>query len=180
MHTLHLFLTLVLVVSPLLVHEMGHWAVLRANGCPVQAWHVGLGPDVLRWGRVRVGLFPLGMAVAPEPVAYFALPPHTRLSAAAAGPALSLAYAALLLDLSSGLAGAEAHGLGMLAAISLGIGVFNLIPLPPLDGFAMVQAHYEKKGDPLSPRFVALSARMGNGLLYGVGFLVVGLSLVHG
>lgn len=180
MHIVHLFLTLFLLASPLLVHEMGHWAVLRAHGCSIQAWHIGLGPDVLRWGRFHVGMLPLGMAVAPNATAYAALPPAARFTAAAAGPALSLAYAALLLDLATGVVGPEAHGLGMLAALSLGIGLFNLVPLPPLDGFLMVQAHYEMKGDPLSPRFIALSSRMGNGLLYGFGFLLAGAYLFHG
>ncbi|MBN1855846.1 MAG: RIP metalloprotease RseP [Dehalococcoidia bacterium] len=65
----------------------------------------------------------------------------------------------------------EAFGLSNLlfigALISLGIAMFNLIPVPPLDGGGMLVAFIEgaRKGRRLSPRAVRIAYSMGTALL---------------
>ena len=64
----------------------------------------------------------------------------------------------------------------MAAVISLGLGIFNLFPIPPLDGGGMLVALIEgfRHGKRLSTRTVRLAHYIGTGLLiarYGLGNL---------
>lgn len=82
---------------------------------------------------------------------------------AAAGPLANFGLAALAWA-GAGLApeGAAALLLGRLAGLNLALGVFNLLPVPPLDGSRVVDA---LAGD--SPAWRSLS-RVGAGLLAGL------------
>jgi membrane-associated protease RseP (regulator of RpoE activity) len=164
-------LALLVLASPLIVHELGHWAVLKGLGCPKTRWHIGMGPALLKFRSFQLGLFPLGMAVEPDAEFYDALSPGKKLSVASAGPAMSLAYAAVILIWAQ--LGTADRASGLLAAMSVSIALVNLLPLPPLDGFFMVQYYYEKKEKPLSPAFLHLTHRIGQGALYGIGFWIL-------
>ena len=62
----------------------------------------------------------------------------------------------------------------MAAVISLGLGIFNLFPIPPLDGGGMLVALIEgfRHGKRLSTRTVRLAHSIGTGLLIAVMVLV--------
>ena len=62
----------------------------------------------------------------------------------------------------------------MASIISLGIGMFNLLPIPPLDGGGMLVAFIEgfRRGKRLSPRSVRLAYTIGTTFLIAVVILV--------
>ena len=55
----------------------------------------------------------------------------------------------------------------MASIISLGLGLFNLLPIPPLDGGGMLVALVEgaRRGKRLSPRAVRLAYTIGTAFL---------------
>jgi regulator of sigma E protease len=62
----------------------------------------------------------------------------------------------------------------MASIISLGIGIFNLLPIPPLDGGGMLVAFIEgfRRGKRLSPRAVRLAHTIGTAFLITLVILV--------
>jgi len=62
----------------------------------------------------------------------------------------------------------------MASIISLGIGIFNLFPIPPLDGGGMLVAFIEgvRRGKRLSPRTVRLAHTIGTAFLIALVILV--------
>ena len=62
----------------------------------------------------------------------------------------------------------------MASIISLGIGIFNLLPIPPLDGGGMLVAFIEgfRRGKRLSPRAVRLAHSIGTAFLITLVILV--------
>ncbi len=63
----------------------------------------------------------------------------------------------------------------MASMISLGLGIFNLFPIPPLDGGGMLVAFIEgfRHGKRLSPRTVRLVQYIGTGVLAAIVILVM-------
>lgn len=164
------------VLTPLFFHEMGHWVVLRRYGVPVKEHWLGLGPAVAQVGAWRIGMLPVGAALVPEPEAYAALPPLARVQVALAGPAASLLYGVVSLVvylLNTDMPGAKA--LYLLSGLNFLLGLLNLVPVPPLDGFQAYKAWREHRNQPLNPRALEVANRAGSGLVYGVGFFVLGL-----
>lgn len=175
-----LFLAILLAASPLLIHELGHWAVLRRHNVPVDEVWLGLGPMILKWRGVRIGMLPIGGAVVPRPAEYKALPPGARMAVALAGPVASLLYGLLLLAAARLTpAGASWTGLELIAGLNFWLAALNLIPVPPLDGFHALCAWYEKKGEPLGAPILAYASRLGNGFIYGIGFFVLARVFFH-
>lgn len=62
----------------------------------------------------------------------------------------------------------------MAGIISLGLGIFNLLPIPPLDGGGMLVAFIEgcRRGKRLSPRTVRLAYTIGTTFLIALAILV--------
>ena len=62
----------------------------------------------------------------------------------------------------------------MAGIISLGLGIFNLLPIPPLDGGGMLVAFIEgcRRGKRLSPRAVSLAYTIGTSFLIALMVLV--------
>jgi len=62
----------------------------------------------------------------------------------------------------------------MASMISLGLGIFNLLPIPPLDGGGMLVAFIEgcRRGKRLSPRTVRLAYTIGTAFLIGLVILI--------
>jgi membrane-associated protease RseP (regulator of RpoE activity) len=175
------FLAVLLAASPLVIHEMGHWAVLRRLGVPVDQVWIGLGPMIAKWRGLRIGMLPIGGAVVPRPEAYQALAPGQRMAVALAGPAASLLYGVLLFAVAEWTrAGGTWKSLELIAGLNFWLAALNLIPVPPLDGFQALCAWYERKGEPLSAPLLSFASRLGNGFVYGIGFFVLARAFFPG
>jgi membrane-associated protease RseP (regulator of RpoE activity) len=164
-----------LIVFSLIAHEMGHWVVLTRLKVPVLEWWAGLGPVIWKKGKFRIGMFPIGACIYPEPEKFKALSPRARMAVALGGPIGSAIYGMALLfactqlpDGHKGLAGLEA-----LALANFSIALFNMLPIPPMDGFQLLDAICENSGRPLSDKAKSASYRLGNGLVYGLGFFLL-------
>lgn len=173
-------MALFLVITPLILHEMGHWAVLRRYGVGVTEHWLGLGPVLFRLGKVRVGMLPIGAAVVPDEAGFAKLSPRQRMNVALAGPAVSFLYgAAGLLVWWFNRSSSFEDGLFQIAMLNFLLAGVNLLPIPPLDGFQALAAWLEHRKTPMSSQRMALAQRLGNGLVYGIGFFVIGLALVR-
>ena len=169
-----LILAVLLVLSPLLVHEAGHWAVLRRFNVPTVQFWLGLGPMIFRWRRLRVGMLPIGGAVVPEETAYRRLAPLQRVMVALAGPAASVLYGVVLLAIAKLNIDIEGFkGLELLGMLNLWLAFINLVPVPPLDGFQAWASWREHKNTPFSPRVLGFAHRIGSGVVYGAGFFIL-------
>ncbi len=173
-----IFLGAALALTPLVFHEMGHWVALHRRRVPVVEYWLGLGPVLFRWKKLRVGMLPIGGAVVPEPERYAALSAADKLTVALAGPAASLLYALVAMVVwyvDRTLPGAQA--LWLIAMLNLLLAGVNMLPVPPLDGFQALVQWQELRGKPFSATTLSRAYRLGNGLVYGVGFFVLGLAL---
>jgi regulator of sigma E protease len=67
----------------------------------------------------------------------------------------------------------------MASMISLGIGIFNLFPIPPLDGGGMLVAFIEgcRRGKRLSPRTVRLAYTIGTTFLIALVILIFAVDI---
>lgn len=169
-----LLVAIFLVVFSLAAHEMGHWVVLSRLKVPVLEWWAGLGPAICRVGRFRIGMLPIGACVYPDPEKYAALSTRQRMAVALGGPIGSAVYGLALLVASSQVEVAIGRqGLEALAVANFTIALFNLLPIPPMDGFHLMETALEHIGRPLSPKAKSASYRVGNGLVYGLGFFIL-------
>ena len=171
------FVAVLLLLAPLFFHEMGHWVALHRMQVPVIQYWIGLGPTLARFGGLRIGMLPIGGAVVPHPEKFQQLNSQQRIVVALAGPAASIIYGIVLWCVW--VLNQEFHWAGALlklAELNFMLAVANLIPLPPLDGFQAWVAWRELLAKPLAPRTLWLAQRAGSGLVYGVGFFVLGLA----
>lgn len=148
-----------LLVGSILVHELSHAVVARANGVTVE--------------RIVLWLFGGVAQLRGEPRT-----PGADLAVAAVGPATSLVlgggfgvaavgWVALVGD------GLTAATLGYLAAINVLLAVFNLVPAAPLDGGRVLRAAlWWRTGDRVRAAVVAARA----GRFFGVALIVLGLA----
>jgi Zn-dependent protease len=140
-------LTSLLFVLSLAMHELGHAAAGRFFGLPIRRIVAGNGPWLIRlWGaRFEVRLLGFnGGCEFGRPLCQEA--PRVRFWVALAGPLASLAAAGLF-----GVAGLLWHG-GIarvcvtMAQANVALAVFNLLPVPPLDGWRVLDAALEGLG----------------------------------
>lgn len=165
-----LTLAILLVASPLYLHELGHYAALRRFGVPVMLYWIGLGPQWLKLGQVRLGVFPIGAAVVPQPEAFAALTPTQRCIVALAGPLASLCAGFIFLASWSVAEPLEAFTpLLFCASLNFFIGVVNLLPIPPLDGFQALSSWLASQGKWLSTEQQVLTGKVGSAVVYGSG-----------
>lgn len=133
----------------LTVHEVSHGLAAYAMGDPTarRMQRLSLNPlHHIDWfGLAAMVLCGFGWA-KPVPVdpRYFKNPKRGMALCALAGPLSNLLLAVLLLLLARWGAAAGAEGLTAFAFttayLSVGLGAFNLIPLPPLDGSKVLAA----------------------------------------
>lgn len=156
------FLLFFLLVVPavLLVHEIGHLMVARWCGVRVLRLSIGLGPELLGftdWNGTRwaLAVFPFGgsLELSDDRNSNIGPAAHTfsnkslsqRAGIFAAGPLLSLLFAVAIYGLSFVALGevtlpgteigqGEITLLGLMSGFSLSVGLFSLLPIPPLDG----------------------------------------------
>jgi len=69
----------------------------------------------------------------------------------------------------------------MASIISLGLAIFNFLPIPPLDGGGMLVAFIEgcRRGRRLSPRTVRLAYTIGTAFLIALVILVTFKDVLH-
>lgn len=141
---LFLRIVLILIVSVSL-HELAHgWAALsQGDDTPKKAGHMTLNPVVHMGWESLVFLCICGMCWGQMPVnpAKFRSPKWGNMWVSGAGPLLNLGLALLsiiLLRLSSNPPLDEilsSQFLYLAASVNLSLFIFNLLPIPPLDGF---------------------------------------------
>jgi membrane-associated protease RseP (regulator of RpoE activity) len=138
--------------TALMLHELGHYLTARALKAEVMQVTVGCGPTLMSVKKSgilwSVALFPFTASVAYHPSVRET--PLKYLAILLAGPLANLLTGAAALgltwscwhkmnpDLDQLSASALLAFLWMAGALSVAIGVFNLIPLAPLDGSAII------------------------------------------
>lgn len=148
------------VLICLTLHEMGHGLAAYALGDPTAKKSRRLSLNPLRhldpFGALMMLVFGFGWAKpVPIDIRYFKHPKRGLALTALAGPVTNflLAYLALVganLLLPSAYSGTVWAGylldfLVTLCLCSLGLGIFNLIPFPPLDGSKVVEGFLPDK-----------------------------------
>lgn len=141
-----MLLQFVALVPAFTVHEWAHAFVAHRLGDPTPRWQGRLTLNPLRhvdWiGLILLFAFGFGWA-RPVPVnpGYFANPRRGLLFVALAGPLANLLMAYLAIaalpwaaQLPSPAAGLAQVFAWMFVSLNVGLAVFNLIPIPPLDG----------------------------------------------
>lgn len=178
-HPLYWGLSLLLFISPLIIHEMGHWVWLKKCHIPVEEIGLGFGPRLFRIGIFGVRPLLIGAYVLPEQKAFKKASPLTQLQVAAAGPVANFLYAALLLFIvASHQSATGIQGLLGIAALSFTLGVLNSIPFPPLDGWVIFESTLVLLGFTPGPKWKRTTQKAGSALLYGLGALLL-LWLLH-
>lgn len=142
---IHFFRIVVIVVFSITLHELAHgWAAMsQGDNTPQQTGHLTLNPVVHMGKESIIFLCLMGIAWGQMPVnpSQFRSGKLGNILVSAAGPlsnlALSILFIAMLKILAnlslSGLFSAEF--LYLAARINLTLFLFNLLPIPPLDGF---------------------------------------------
>lgn len=142
------------VLLCLTVHEVSHGLAANALGDPTAKNRQRLSLNPLRhldpFGTLMMLLFGFGWAKpVPVDMRYFKHPKRGMAITALAGPvsnfllaflALVLANMMVPLAYSTAWAGRWLNFFALLASLSVGLGVFNLIPFPPLDGSKVVES----------------------------------------
>lgn len=163
-----------LFVLSLALHEAGHALAARIFGLPVRRVTAGNGPWLLRLGRFEARLFGLNGAceftrrLESEPTL-------ARFWIALAGPLSSFAAAGLFAGLGAAWSAVAGHGSEvqvclLMAQANVALALFNLLPIPPLDGWRALEAVLEQAGFRLSD---ARRARLHAG---GMVLLAVGIA----
>ncbi|MBN8745782.1 MAG: site-2 protease family protein [Thiomonas arsenitoxydans] len=168
--------TSLLFVASLALHEAGHALAARIFGLPVRRVTAGNGPWLLRlWGgRFEARLFGLnGACEFTRPLE--SEPTLARFWIALAGPLSSLGAAGLFAGLGAAWSAVAGHGSEvqvclLMAQANVALALFNLLPIPPLDGWRALEAVLEQTGFRLSD---ARRARLHAG---GMVLLAVGIA----
>lgn len=183
----------------LAVHEVGHLLAARWSGIPVKRVRIGLGPTLCalsdRSGtNWSVGMMPIAghLELRNGDGALTSVDPRALAVMHAAGPGANLLLSLAIYGLSLALFGEgglvpsqdlhlPALAASMLSGLSIAIGLYNLVPIPPLDGglllVAALRALRGKRGPANSGSWVlrvGLTMNVVASVLL-LSFLVVGL-----
>jgi Zn-dependent protease len=154
--TLSLFFAVVatslLFVLSLALHEAGHAVAGHLFGLPVLKITAGNGPWLVRlWrGQFEARLFGLnGTCEFTRPLE--SEPTLARFWIALAGPLASLAIAGLFAGCAAAWDAVAGQGQGVqvcmiMAQSNVALALFNLLPVPPLDGWRAVEAVLDRAG----------------------------------
>ena len=130
----------VIFAVSLLAHELGHALAARLLRVPVRRIVVGVGPSLLHVGRLDVRLLP-ALGFVDVVGGMHTLDQRRRALIAIAGPAGSAALGIGLVGaslVSTGHAAAVARAVG---AMNVAIAGFNLLPIPLLDGWHVIERY---------------------------------------
>jgi membrane-associated protease RseP (regulator of RpoE activity) len=119
-----------LIVS-IILHEACHALALRTIGAPIHRFQIGT-PVIYRRSSFSLGLIPLFGAVEAD-LSAISLPKQAFYYTA--GPVGSLLLGIAVIAPGVWL---NIYFIKLLGIVSLVIGIFNLIPVPPLDGYRLV------------------------------------------
>lgn len=108
-------------------HEACHAFALLAVGVKVRVIQIGI-PVVYRRGCFALGLFPFYGAVGAADLK--GVPRAAQVLYYASGPIGSMILGVLLFI--------DSYTANMLGLVSLTIGIFNLLPIPPMDGYRLL------------------------------------------
>lgn len=169
-HFLLLLTVSFLALSPLILHELGHAAVMRFYRIPVVEYGLGFGRRILKHGRFGVRWMLLGAYVMPDPEAWKSANPWARFWSTLAGPAVNFGYAAALWDVP--VPGHFGVGLHLLGHLSLAIGLFNLAPIPGLDGWGLVESGLEIAGVRLGAKWTRAATILGSAFVTALPLLI--------
>lgn len=143
---LYFFRFVVIIVLSICLHELGHGiaAIRQGDNTPIDEGHMTWNPVVhMGWPSLVILCF-VGMAWGQMPVRpdRFKDGAKGRMLVAAAGPLTNFAIATVCILVMNVFARSPESLLSleffyMAAYINLGLGIFNLIPIPPLDGFSI-------------------------------------------
>ena len=138
----HIVVLSLLCVSPLLLHEIGHWAIMHRLHIPLTSISLGLGPTLFTLPThtpIHINLLPIGAAITPNPIQWTSTPNPLKLLSTLSGPIFNIFAAFGLFVLNSYFP----HALcSLLFKLHLYIGLFNLLPIPPLDGYLAISHLY--------------------------------------
>ncbi len=131
---------IIAITSSFALHELAHRSIARANGvyAKYKAWYVGL-------------LLALVLTIATQGRFIFAAPgavviytawysPAIEASIAIAGPLINIVIGFICLILSFPIHGIINQYLQIIGGINTFIALFNLLPIPPLDGYKVFRA----------------------------------------
>jgi membrane-associated protease RseP (regulator of RpoE activity) len=124
----------------ILAHELGHTLAARRLRVSVIRVVIGIGPSLLRAGRLDLRLMPaLGFVVVADGM--HSLDQRRRALIAVAGPAASAALGIGLVGVSLASNGHPAAVARAMGAMNIGISGFNLLPIPFLDGWHVAERY---------------------------------------
>jgi membrane-associated protease RseP (regulator of RpoE activity) len=166
---------LVGALASLLAHELGHYAAARCLNVPVLQVTIGVGPEVLRLSnrcRWSIRLLPLGAFVRYADGCPLGI--GRTAAIVLAGPTANLLTGVAFLTVAA----LGWHGLFpiqellfrsywmatflFVGGLSLAIGAFNLLPIPPLDGGVLALLAFQKAvGRRLSPNATRITNAVG-------------------
>lgn len=169
----------VIIVLSISLHELGHGvaAIYQGDRTPNELGHMTLNPVVHMGWPSLIMLALVGMAWGQMPVRpdRFKDGSAGRMLVAAAGPMTNFAIAALCILVLNTVASSPTSIVSptfffLAAYVNIGLGLFNLIPIPPLDGFTVFSE--------LFPSFRAVGQHPQVGLFFIVLFVTGALSFV--
>jgi Zn-dependent protease len=171
----------VIIVFSIVLHELGHGiaATYQGDDTPHATGHMTLNPVIhMGWPSLIV-LCLVGMAWGAMPVnpRKFKDGSTGRIMVSAAGPMTNFAIAAvciIVINLFSRQTGSlvSLEFFYMAASINLGLGLFNLLPIPPLDGFSVCSEFF--------PSLKALTHHPAANFIFILLFVTGGLQFIWG
>ena len=169
----------VIIVASITLHELGHGvaAIYQGDETPNESGHMTWNPVVHMGWPSLILLALVGMAWGQMPVRpeRFRDGSAGRMLVAAAGPLTNFAIATFCIFVLNTLARSSESIVSpaffyLAAYVNLGIGIFNMLPIPPLDGFSIFSEVF--------PSLRPIRNHPQAGLLFIILLITGGLSFV--
>lgn len=170
---------IVIIIISITLHELGHGvaAISQGDDTPNRTGHMTWNPVVhMGWVSLIV-LCVVGMAWGQMPVQpeRFKDGSKGKMLVAAAGPITNFVIAAVCIVVLNALSGLPSIPISkeffyMAANINLGLGFFNCLPVPPLDGFTVFSEIF--------PSFQSIRNHPGSNAILIILFVTGGLKFI--